>query len=249
MDSTEQKLTLEEVTAMFGGEIPIEAESLVWTADGSTTIGELRSQLQEMAQAARAKALPPGDVEKVIERLRYFDRNSMFGKPHLVEAADLLLTYTEDNKRLRSENDLLRDECGAKVLTISTMQGRIDWVYTQRDAAVASHEGQKRNTEAFMRERDEARAEIASLKEIIATREFNETEVRAEGYKHGWEDGRAEADASLKEALEVAVNSCGDVTKLGRFSRAVDPVRWVAQLEAHLRLALTNTQENKKEGR
>jgi hypothetical protein len=42
----------------------------------------------------------------------------------------------------------------------------------------------------------------------------------------------------LREAIEIAINSCGDVTKLGRFSRAVDPVRWVQQLEAHLEAAL-----------
>ena len=42
----------------------------------------------------------------------------------------------------------------------------------------------------------------------------------------------------LREAIEIAIHSCGDVTKLGRFSRAVDPVRWVQQLEAHLQAAL-----------
>jgi hypothetical protein len=42
----------------------------------------------------------------------------------------------------------------------------------------------------------------------------------------------------LREAIEIAIHSCGDVTKLGRFSRAVDPVRWVRQLEAHLQAAL-----------
>lgn len=42
---------------------------------------------------------------------------------------------------------------------------------------------------------------------------------------------------ALRESIEIAVNSCKDVTQLGRFSRSVDPVRWVEQLQAHLNMA------------
>lgn len=42
----------------------------------------------------------------------------------------------------------------------------------------------------------------------------------------------------LERAVEIAVNSCRDVTRLGRFALNVDPVRWVAQLKAHLESVL-----------
>lgn len=42
----------------------------------------------------------------------------------------------------------------------------------------------------------------------------------------------------LVKALEVASNSCRDVTELGRFSPSVNPVRWVAQLKAHIDAAI-----------
>lgn len=45
--------------------------------------------------------------------------------------------------------------------------------------------------------------------------------------------------AGLVGALEIASNTCGDVTELGRFSRSVDPVRWVSELKAHLDAALS----------
>lgn len=36
------------------------------------------------------------------------------------------------------------------------------------------------------------------------------------------------------EQLQVAINTCRDVTTTGRFAAGVDPVRWVEQLQAHL---------------
>lgn len=42
----------------------------------------------------------------------------------------------------------------------------------------------------------------------------------------------------LLDALTIAAASCSDVTRVGRFIPAVDPVRWVQQLEAHLRQAI-----------
>jgi hypothetical protein len=41
-----------------------------------------------------------------------------------------------------------------------------------------------------------------------------------------------------REALQIASNTCNDVTALGRFSPSVDPVRWVEQLKAHIDAAL-----------
>lgn len=43
----------------------------------------------------------------------------------------------------------------------------------------------------------------------------------------------------LREAIEIAANTCSDVTRLGRFAASVDPVRWVEQVKAHLEAALT----------
>lgn len=50
----------------------------------------------------------------------------------------------------------------------------------------------------------------------------------------------------LLEALTMAANTCSDVTRLGRFSRVVDPVRWVAQLEAHLLAAIKRAEAHGK---
>ncbi len=41
------------------------------------------------------------------------------------------------------------------------------------------------------------------------------------------------------DELQIAINTCKDVTTLGRFSKAVDPVRWVEQLQAHLESIVT----------
>lgn len=38
-----------------------------------------------------------------------------------------------------------------------------------------------------------------------------------------------------EEGIQMAVNTCRDVTSLGRFSNGVDPVRWVQALEDHLK--------------
>lgn len=62
----------------------------------------------------------------------------------------------------------------------------------------------------------------------------DDVELRSIEYVKGT---RATAAAPL-DALRLAINSCKDVTKLGRFSPSVDPVRWVAQLQAHLESAL-----------
>lgn len=47
---------------------------------------------------------------------------------------------------------------------------------------------------------------------------------------------------SHEDALSTIVNTCGDVTNLGRFSRSVDPVRWVTQLQEFARSALNKTE-------
>lgn len=39
---------------------------------------------------------------------------------------------------------------------------------------------------------------------------------------------------AAEKRIEIAVNSCKDVTALQRFASSVDPVRWVEQLQAHL---------------
>jgi len=41
----------------------------------------------------------------------------------------------------------------------------------------------------------------------------------------------------LETGIEIAINSCKDVTTLGRFTASVDPVGWVAELQEHLEKA------------
>ena len=43
---------------------------------------------------------------------------------------------------------------------------------------------------------------------------------------------------ALRDAVTVAIHACTDVTRPGRFAPSVNPVRWVAELEAHLRDAV-----------
>lgn len=39
---------------------------------------------------------------------------------------------------------------------------------------------------------------------------------------------------AAEDRINIAVNSCKDVTRLGRFAASVDPVRWVEELQCHL---------------
>ncbi|MBA1159363.1 hypothetical protein [Microvirga mediterraneensis] len=151
-------------------------------------------------------------------------------------------------KSLETENASLREECRAKGETIAAMQGRVDWAYTLRDAAVASHEGQKRNTEAFMRERDEARAENASLKEALEDQRawmreqvialWEDTEKRYGDVADSDAEGKAGAHARgrIKEAESIKDAIC-------------ECLRAFTALKPTSAPALTNTQENKEEGR
>ena len=43
---------------------------------------------------------------------------------------------------------------------------------------------------------------------------------------------------AVRDAVTVAIHACTDVTRPGRFAPSVNPVRWVAELEAHLRDAV-----------
>lgn len=44
----------------------------------------------------------------------------------------------------------------------------------------------------------------------------------------------SDASKEVYDQLNIAIEACKDVTLLGRFSRSVDPVGWVAELQAHL---------------
>jgi uncharacterized protein YodC (DUF2158 family) len=48
---------------------------------------------------------------------------------------------------------------------------------------------------------------------------------------------------ALLAIIDVAINSCRDVTTLGRFASSVDPVRWVEELQAHLETGSDNHSE------
>jgi hypothetical protein len=48
----ENKITREEMIEWFGNEAPIEAINLIWNSGGSKTLGEMRTELRAMGQAA-----------------------------------------------------------------------------------------------------------------------------------------------------------------------------------------------------
>lgn len=50
--SAERKITLDEVTEMFGGSIPIEAAALLFDADGTKTVSQVRNEIYSMALKA-----------------------------------------------------------------------------------------------------------------------------------------------------------------------------------------------------
>lgn len=82
-----------------------------------------------------------------------------------------------------------------------------------------------------LREADTLRAEVARLRaelENTVTTAYHDEIVR---------DAMAERLA-LRDAVTVAIHACTDVTRPGRFAPSVNPVRWVAELEAHLRDAV-----------
>lgn len=59
-----EPITREEMIAMFGETMPMEAVQLAWNADSTKTIGEIRDELR--AIAARRKA----ERVDIVERLR-----------------------------------------------------------------------------------------------------------------------------------------------------------------------------------
>lgn len=64
-----EKLTQSELFQMFGGEIPMEAVTLIFDGPGDMTIGECREKLKAMAEARKPK--PAGEmVERVAEAIR-----------------------------------------------------------------------------------------------------------------------------------------------------------------------------------
>ena len=75
----------------------------------------------------------------------------------------------------------------------------------------------------------EAVANQTRWDELLDEREAEITRLRVEG-------------ETLRTACEMAVNSLNDVTSIGRFSKAVDPVKWCEQLQAELRAALLAAQ-------
>jgi len=53
----------------------------------------------------------------------------------------------------------------------------------------------------------------------------------------------SEHTKTLMEAVNTAINSCKDVTMLRRFSKAVDPVNWVYELQVFLEGAVKSATE------
>ena len=56
MDDT--LITREEMAALFGEYMPMEAVNLLFDSDGSKTVGELRAQLRDMAEARKMQNDP-----------------------------------------------------------------------------------------------------------------------------------------------------------------------------------------------
>jgi len=48
--SNEGPITQEEMIELFGEAMPIEAVQLLWQADGSATVGQIRAKLREIGQ-------------------------------------------------------------------------------------------------------------------------------------------------------------------------------------------------------
>lgn len=60
---TDTRITREEMVAMFGNTLPIEAVKLVWVSPGGRTIGELRDELRRIA--ASQKDEPPAELVEI----------------------------------------------------------------------------------------------------------------------------------------------------------------------------------------
>lgn len=61
-----EKLTQSELFQMFGGEIPMEAVTLIFDSPGDMTIGELREKLKAMAEARKPKLV--GEMVEIVAK-------------------------------------------------------------------------------------------------------------------------------------------------------------------------------------
>lgn len=99
-----EPITREEMMAMFGSAMPIEAVKLVWDADGSKTIGQIRDELR--AIAARKQA----EHADLPARLRaQYNASNNPPSPELPEGAGCLLEAADEIERLRSSLTEIRD--------------------------------------------------------------------------------------------------------------------------------------------
>ena len=118
--------------------------------------------------------------------------------------------------------------CTPRPTSVRTPMQTLEAENASLRAEVAEHDG----VLAVWRGRlERAEAEVARLRAELqntVTTAYHDEIVR---------DAVAERLA-LRDAVTVAIHACTDVTRPGRFAPSVNPVRWVAELEAHLRDAV-----------
>lgn len=69
---TDERITQEEIIAMFGEWMPIEAAQLIFNADDGETVGEVRAKLRAISERSKT------DERDIVERLR--DGDQMDGR-------------------------------------------------------------------------------------------------------------------------------------------------------------------------
>lgn len=65
--TSQEKFTQDELQKLFGKTIPIEAVNLLWNSPGTTTIGEIRAKLREMAVPHKRKAVVVEEIKAAFD--------------------------------------------------------------------------------------------------------------------------------------------------------------------------------------
>lgn len=120
---TDKKITQSEVAELFGGEIPMEALTLLWEAPADMTVAEVRQKLNEMA-ARRSPAQSLLEEAREIANELYplsdklnraaalgaeaalQSREALIGEmreptPEMIEAGDALIPWTRGTESYR----------------------------------------------------------------------------------------------------------------------------------------------------
>ncbi|MBA1156892.1 hypothetical protein [Microvirga mediterraneensis] len=164
-----------------------------------------------MSTTETEKTLPPGDVEKVIARLRGFRSINEWGDPcHHTELdaiadqfASLLTTSTEGNKRLRVENERLRADLHDECFEHGKVIAQRDASQSQAEAMKAALEESAKIVRAYEDAKRDWGNEIERLQGVKARLEGELLDM-TETASHA----RSEAKR-LREALKGEMRSTG----------------------------------------